>query len=154
MLETVLKYSSDTTTRTLLTEALYMDQAIVMANHPQPVIMTAVIKLFTTMLDRCSPEDSLLHLRQNIPLIMAQQLHKHATISTHLVLAAFSLALGRSFTFEDYAVDCDPSLALPQQVVLFIPLMALLPHSAQDIALCHNSLMVMLDLLHKVVTKP
>lgn len=28
--------------------------------------------------------------------------------------------------------------------------MALLPHSAQDIALCHNSLMVMLDLLHKV----
>ncbi|KAK8729282.1 hypothetical protein OTU49_008737, partial [Cherax quadricarinatus] len=149
MLETVLKYSSDTTTRTLLAEALYMDQAIVMANHPQPAIRCAVLKLFTTMLDRCSPEDSVLHLRQNIPIIMAQQLHKHTTISTHLVLAAFSLALGRSFTFEDYAIDCDPSLALPQQVVLFIPLMALLPHSAQDIALCHNSLMVMLDLLHK-----
>ncbi|XP_071541821.1 uncharacterized protein [Panulirus ornatus] len=149
MMETLLKYSSDTTARTLLAEALYMDQTIVMANHPQPVIRCAILKLFTTMLDRCSPEDTVLHLRQNVPLIIAQQLHKHSAISTQLVIAAFSLALGRSFTFEDYAIDCDPSLALPQQVVLFIPLMALLPHSAQDIALCHNSLMVMLDLLHK-----
>lgn len=70
------------------------------------------------MLDRCSPEDTVLHLRQNVPLIMAQQLHKHSAISTQLVIAAFSLALERSFTFEDYAIDCDPSLALPQQVNL------------------------------------
>ena len=69
------------------------------------------------MMDRCSPEDSVLHLRQNVPLIMGQQLHKHGTsISSQLVTAAFSLALGRSFTFEDYAVDCDPSLALQNKV--------------------------------------
>ncbi|XP_069997726.1 lysosomal-trafficking regulator isoform X2 [Penaeus vannamei] len=149
MLEMVLKYSSDTTTRTLLAEALFMDQVLIMCNHPQPIIRCSVFKLFTVILDRCSPEDMVMHLRQNVPLVMAQQLHKHSTISTQLVTAAFSLALGRSFTFEDYAIDSDPSLALPNQVVLFIPLMALLPHSAQDIALCHNSLMVMLDLLHK-----
>lgn len=68
-------------------------------------------------MDRCSPEDSVLHLRQNVPLIMGQQLHKHtASMTSHLVTAAFSLALGRSFTFEDYAVDCDPTLALPHKV--------------------------------------
>ena len=69
------------------------------------------------MMDRCSPEDNVLHLRQNVPLIMGQQLHKHTTsISSQLVTASFSLALGRSFTFEDYAVDCDPTLALPNKV--------------------------------------
>lgn len=73
-------------------------------------------QLFTVILDRCSPEDMVMHLRQNVPLVMAQQLHKHSTISTQLVTAAFSLALGRSFTFEDYAIDSDPSLALPNQV--------------------------------------
>lgn len=45
MLEAVLKYSSDTTTRTLLAEALHIDQVIVMANHPQPVIRCAVLKV-------------------------------------------------------------------------------------------------------------
>ena len=39
------------------------------------------------------------------------------------------------------------------QVVLFIPLLALLPNSTQDIALCHNTLMVLLDLLHKVSSR-
>ncbi|XP_063878429.1 lysosomal-trafficking regulator-like isoform X2 [Scylla paramamosain] len=149
-LEEVLRCASDTAARTLLAEAMHMDQTLIMANHPHPVIRQAVLKLFTTMMDRCSPEDNVLHLRQNVPLIMGQQLHKHATsISSQLVMAAFSLALSRSFTFEDYAVDCDPSLALQHKVVLFIPLLALLPNSAQDIALCHNTLMVLLDLLHK-----
>lgn len=45
MLEEVLRCSSDTTTRTLLAEALHMDQTLIMANHPHPVIRRAVLKV-------------------------------------------------------------------------------------------------------------
>ncbi|XP_068245807.1 lysosomal-trafficking regulator isoform X3 [Palaemon carinicauda] len=149
LLQMILKYSNESTRYTLLAEAIYMDQAQIMMNHPHPVIRTAVFKLFTTILERCSHEDRVLHLRQHAPMVVAQQLYKHASSSSHLVMGVFSLALGRPFTFDDYAIDSDPSLALPGQVTMFIPLMAVLPNTCQDIALCHNSLMVLLDLLHK-----
>ncbi|XP_066957517.1 lysosomal-trafficking regulator isoform X3 [Macrobrachium rosenbergii] len=149
LLQMILKYSNESTRYTLLAEAIYMDQAQIMMNHPHPVIRTAVFKLFTTILERCSHEDRVLHLRQHAPMVVAQQLYKHTSTSSHLVMAVFSLAHGRPFTFDDYAIDSDPSLALPGQVTMFIPLMAVLPNTCQDIALCHNSLMVLLDLLHK-----
>ncbi|KAK4309758.1 hypothetical protein Pmani_018634 [Petrolisthes manimaculis] len=149
VVEGVLRAASDTTARTVLAEALTTEQTVVMANHPHPLVRSAVLKLFGVVLERCSPEDGVVLLRQNVPLILAQQLHKHPLLSTHLVTAAFSLALGRPFTFDDYAVDCDPSLSLPHKVVLFVPVLALLPHTPQDVALSHNSLMVILDLLHK-----
>ncbi|KAK7001970.1 hypothetical protein SK128_023174, partial [Halocaridina rubra] len=149
LLQMILKYSNESTRYTLLAEALYMDQTQVMMNHPHPVIRTAVFKLFSTILERCSHEDRILHLHQHAPMVVAQQLYKHTPTSCQLVMAVFSLALGRQFTFDDYAIDSDPSLALPAQVAMFIPLMAVLPNTCQDIALCHNSLMVLLDLLHK-----
>lgn len=45
MLEEVLRYASDTTARTLLADALHMDQTLIMANHPHPVIRWAVLKV-------------------------------------------------------------------------------------------------------------
>lgn len=45
MLEEVLRCSSDTTARTLLAEAMHMDQTLIMANHPHPVIRRAVLKV-------------------------------------------------------------------------------------------------------------
>lgn len=45
MLEEVMRCASDTTAHTLLAEALYMDQTLIMANHPQPVIRQAVLKV-------------------------------------------------------------------------------------------------------------
>ena len=44
-LEEVLRCASDTTARTLLAEALYMEQTLIMANHPHPVIRRAVLKV-------------------------------------------------------------------------------------------------------------
>lgn len=44
-LKEVLRCSSDTTARTLLGEALHMDQTLIMANHPHPVIRKAVLKV-------------------------------------------------------------------------------------------------------------
>lgn len=44
-LEEVLRCASDTTARTLLTEALNMEQTLIMANHPHPVIRKAVLKV-------------------------------------------------------------------------------------------------------------
>lgn len=45
VLEEVLRCASDTTARTLLAEALHMDQTLIMANHPHPVIRRAVLKV-------------------------------------------------------------------------------------------------------------
>lgn len=45
MLEEVLRCASDTTARTLLAESLHMDQTLIMANHPHPVIRQAVLKV-------------------------------------------------------------------------------------------------------------
>lgn len=54
MLELVLKYSSDTTTRTLLAEALFMDQVLIMCNHPQPIIRCSVFKvIFSPFFSHC-----------------------------------------------------------------------------------------------------
>ena len=44
-LEEVLRCASDTAARTLLAEAMYMDQTLIMANHPHPVIRQAVLKV-------------------------------------------------------------------------------------------------------------
>lgn len=51
---------------------------------------------------------------------------------------------------DDLIILCLMLVCFGLQVILFIPLLAVLPNSAQDIALCHNTLMVLLDLLHKV----
>ena len=75
------------------------------------VNISIILQLFTTVLERCSHEDRVLHLRQHAPMVVAQQLYKHTSTSSQLVMAVFSLALGRPFTFDDYAVDSNPSLA-------------------------------------------
>ncbi|CAL4183104.1 unnamed protein product, partial [Meganyctiphanes norvegica] len=54
-----------------------------------------------------------------------------------------------TFSFDRMEMEVDPSLALPHQVVMFIPLLSVLPHCVQDVVLCHNTLAVMLELLTK-----
>ena len=52
LLQMILKYSNESTHYALLAEAIYMDQAQVMINHPHPVIRTAVFKVWIILFSK------------------------------------------------------------------------------------------------------
>ncbi|CAL4201683.1 unnamed protein product, partial [Meganyctiphanes norvegica] len=104
--------------REMLSPALYDTQTLYDTQNAFSSIHCMTLKVFRCVLERCSAEDGLVHLRQHVMYVMAHQLHKHTSVSTELLSAALSLATRHTFSFDHMEMEVDPSLALPHQVSL------------------------------------
>ncbi|KAK6183248.1 hypothetical protein SNE40_010762 [Patella caerulea] len=122
---------------------------IVLAQNPSPHIKTAVINLLGSYLLRAPVPQQEMFLKMDGFHLLANQLHLYPAKTEH-VEAAISILLGQTFFFESpVSLDVYDEVSAMQQASTVL-LLSLVEKTADDLALCHNTLTFILQLIQSI----
>ncbi|XP_063221149.1 lysosomal-trafficking regulator isoform X2 [Bacillus rossius redtenbacheri] len=150
LLRDTLLVLPDNMAHQVLNHVVRAESLLVMANHADPRVRTAVVKVLNAYMQRSTDEEVNKFVKMKGFYQLANQLAMYpATLD--LVEACVCLVTRCHTSLEDQ-LETAPYLADPSflQLSSFPPLLALLPRAVHDVALAHNVIVFLRDIVSQV----
>ncbi|KAG8236418.1 hypothetical protein J437_LFUL012839, partial [Ladona fulva] len=155
LLRDTLLVLPDSMSHQVLNYIVRAEALLVMANHYDVRVRTAVVKVIAAYLQRAGDEEANRFLKTHGFYLLANQLGQYLA-SAELLEACISLITRCSTTLEDMVEMASPLVAFEieclgcLQAAAFPPLLALLPKSIHEVSMAHNLIVFLQNMYSKV----